>query len=64
MAWVGTRITTQFDSKADLVREVHIRRGTMTTRMAAVETKTYTVRNVDQKPKTLMIEHPSSRSTS
>jgi hypothetical protein len=55
---LGTRITTQFDSKADLVREIHFRRGILTARTAAVETKTYTIRNVDQKPKELIIEHP------
>ena len=55
---LGTRITTQFDSKGDLVREIHLRRGVLTTRTAAVETKTYTIRNVDQKAKTLIIEHP------
>ena len=56
---LGTRITTQFDSKGDIVREAHIKRWVMTTRMAAVETRTYTIRNVDQKPKTLIIEHPA-----
>lgn len=55
---LGTRITTQLDSKGDIVREIHLRRGMMTTRTAAVETKTYTIRNVDQKAKTLVIEHP------
>lgn len=54
---LGTRITTQFDSKGDLIREVHARRGVLTTRMAAVETRTYTIHNVDQKAKTLIIEH-------
>ncbi len=56
---LGTRITTQFDSKGDIVREVHIKRGVITTRMAAVESRTYTIRNVDQKPKTLILEHPA-----
>ena len=56
---LGTRITTQFDSRGDLVREVHFRRGILTARTAAVETKTYTIRNVDQKAKTLIIEHPA-----
>jgi hypothetical protein len=56
---LGTRITTQFDSKGDIVREVHMKRGVMTTRMAAVETRTYTIHNVDQKAKTLIIEHPA-----
>jgi hypothetical protein len=55
---LGTRITTEFDSKGDLVREVHVRRGILTTRTAEVTTKTYTAHNVDQKAKTLIIEHP------
>jgi hypothetical protein len=56
---LGTRITTQFDSRGDLVREIHFRRGILTARTAVVETKTYTIRNVDQKAKTLIIEHPA-----
>ncbi|MBI3896170.1 MAG: hypothetical protein HY313_09590 [Acidobacteria bacterium] len=56
---LGTRITTQFDSKGELVREIHLRRGVLTTRAAAVETKTYTIHNVDQKDKTLVVEHPA-----
>jgi hypothetical protein len=55
---LGTRITTQFDSKGEVVREAHMKRGVFTTRTAAVETRTYTMRNVDQKSKTLIIEHP------
>jgi hypothetical protein len=54
----GTRITTGLDSTADMVREVHVRRGVMTTRTAMQETTTYTIRNVDQKAKTLVIERP------
>jgi hypothetical protein len=54
---LGTRITTQFDTKGDVVREIHVKRGVLTTRSAAVETRTYSIRNVDQKPKTLIIEH-------
>ncbi|MCC6857162.1 MAG: hypothetical protein IT158_01300 [Bryobacterales bacterium] len=55
---LGTRISTQFDSRADMVREIHLRRGVLTTRSAAVETRMYTIRNVDQKAKTLIVEHP------
>ncbi len=55
---LGTRVTTQFDSSRDLVREIHINRGILTARLAVDETKTYTIRNVDQKAKTLIIEHP------
>lgn len=55
---LGARITTQFDSRSDMIREIHFRRGVLTTRQALQETKTYTIRNVDEKPKTLIIEHP------
>jgi hypothetical protein len=53
---LGTRVTTQFDSSREMVREIHLNRGVLTTRAAIDETKTYTIRNVDQKPKTLIIE--------
>lgn len=55
---LGTRITEAFGSKQAVVREIHASRGMLTTRLAAEETRTYTARNVDQKPKTLLIEHP------
>ncbi|HTC86869.1 MAG TPA: DUF4139 domain-containing protein [Bryobacteraceae bacterium] len=55
---LGTRVTTQFDSSRELVREIHANRGILTTRVAMDETRTYTIRNVDQKAKTLIIEHP------
>jgi hypothetical protein len=54
---LGTRITTKFGSRSDIVREIHFRRGVLTARQAIQETRTYTVRNADQKPKTLIIEH-------
>src|SRR4029077_3321962 len=54
---LGTRVTTQFDSNRNIVREIHVSRGMLTTRSAMQETKTYTIRNVDQKAKTLIIEH-------
>jgi hypothetical protein len=55
---LGTRITTAFDSKDEVVREIHLNRGVFTTKSAIEETATYTARNVDQKAKTLIIEHP------
>lgn len=58
---LGTRITTAFDSSQNVVREIHFRRGVLTSRMAAQETKTYTIKNVDAKPKTLVIEHAQRR---
>jgi hypothetical protein len=56
---LGTRITTQFDSKGEVVREIHVNRGVLTAKTAAVEIQTYTIHNVDQKAKTLVIEHPA-----
>ena len=55
---LGTRITTKFDSTGNLVREIHVNRGRLTTRLAQQETRTFTIRNVDQKAKTLIIERP------
>ncbi len=55
---LGTRITEAFGSKGEVVREIHAKRGVVTTKVAAEETRTYTVRNVDQKAKTLILEHP------
>lgn len=54
---LGTRVTTAFDSSQAVVREIHFQRGILTTRSALQETKTYTVKNVDAKAKTLVIEH-------
>jgi len=54
---LGTRVATKLDSASDMVREIHVRRGLLTVRTAARETKTYTIHNVDAKPKTLIVEH-------
>ena len=54
---LGTRVTTAFDSSQALVREIHFQRGILTTRNTLQETKTYTIKNVDAKAKTLVIEH-------
>ena len=55
---LGARISTNLDTRSDDVREVHVRDGILTTRSAFVQKKTYTIRNVDPRPKTLIIEHP------
>jgi hypothetical protein len=55
---LGTRITEAFGGKQAVVREFRASRGVLTMKYAAEETRTYTVRNVDQKAKTLIIEHP------
>lgn len=54
---LGTRVSTAWDSARDVVREIHFRRGLLTTRSAVEEVKTYTIKNVDAKAKTLIIEH-------
>ena len=46
---LGTRITAKFGSKAAVVRELHANRGILTTTVPSEETRTYTIRNVDQK---------------
>ena len=55
---LGTRITTNSDTRNDDVREIHIRNGILTTRAARVQKKTYAIRNVDAREKTLILEHP------
>jgi hypothetical protein len=55
---LGTRITTKFDSSKNVVREIHYQRGMLTSKYAAEEVNTFTVKNVDPKAKTLIIEHP------
>jgi len=55
---LGTRVTTAFESQGQIVREAHFQRGVLATKTAAAETRTYTIRNVDQEEKTLIIEHP------
>ena len=55
---LGTRITTAFDSDSKLQSEIHLSRGVLTTKTAVRETKTFTVRNVDDSEKTIVIEHP------
>jgi hypothetical protein len=54
---LGTRVTTAFDSSQAVVREIHFKRGVLTTRSAMQETKTYTIKNADAKAKTLVVEH-------
>lgn len=53
---LGTRVTTAYDSSRAIVREIHVTRGLLTARSAIQETRTYTIRNVDSKAKTLIIE--------
>jgi hypothetical protein len=55
---LGTRITTKFDSSRNVVREIHANRGNLTSKYALEEVRTFTIKNIDPKAKTLIIEHP------
>jgi len=55
---LGTRIGTEDESGEERILEVHANRGVITTKTAQRDTTTYTIRNVDAKTKTLIIERP------
>jgi hypothetical protein len=55
---LGTRISTNLNSRRDDVREVHVHRGMLAARSAQIDKRTYSVRNVDPRAKTLIIEYP------
>lgn len=52
----GTRITAAFDSHGQTIREIHVKNGLLEARYAERQTRTYTIRNVDAKPKVLVIQ--------
>ena len=52
----GTRITSAFDTREQTVREVHARNGFIEVHSAQRQTRTYTIRNVDAKPKIVVIQ--------
>jgi len=54
----GTRITTNIDSSRSNIQQITAKRGIVTTRYSMQENKVYTIRNIDAKAKTLIIEHP------
>jgi DNA repair exonuclease SbcCD ATPase subunit len=56
---LGARITTSFDSSSRLLSEFTLRRGVLEMRRAVKEVRAYTIHNVDQKPKTVIIERPA-----
>ncbi len=54
----GVRVSSKTDSKSQIVREVRLNRGILTTKTARADLKTYTVRNSTDKARVLLIEHP------
>ena len=55
---LGLRVTTNVGSESERVQRVRIAHGVMYQTNEVRETKTYTVRNEDTSPRTLIIEHP------
>ncbi|MGA8594856.1 MAG: hypothetical protein WB676_08940 [Bryobacteraceae bacterium] len=52
----GTRITSSFNSASRRVREVHVANGFLSIRYSDHSIRTYTIANVDAKPKTLILQ--------
>lgn len=52
----GTRITTAFDTAEQRLREIHVANGMLRLRYSERQTRTYTIRNVDDKPKILVVQ--------
>ncbi len=52
----GTRITTAFDTSHRNVREIHVKDGTLQLCYSEHQTRTYSIRNVDPKEKTLIVQ--------
>jgi hypothetical protein len=52
----GTRVTSAYESGEQTIREIHAKNGLLQVRYAQRQTRTYTMKNVDSKPKTLMLE--------
>lgn len=55
---LGMRITTAYETSSKLLSSFTLRRGVLTTRYARKEVRTFTIHNVDQKAKTVIIERP------
>ncbi len=52
----GTRVTTNFDSGTQNVLEIHASNGSLEIKTAELDTRTYEVKNVDPKAKTLVVQ--------
>jgi hypothetical protein len=55
---LGTRISANDNSQNSNVRELHAHNGMLVTRSALLQKQVYAIRNVDDRVKTLIIEHP------
>jgi hypothetical protein len=52
----GTRVTSAFGSGEKTIREIHASNGLLLVRSALLETRSYTIKNVDAQPKTLIVQ--------
>ena len=55
---LGTRVTTNIDSGNQRYLEFKATRGSLIAKTGVEETTTYTIKNIDNRAKTLIIEHP------
>jgi len=55
---LGMKVTTKFDTSAEVVRSVKAEHGVITTKTSVEQRTTYTISNVDAKEKSLLISHP------
>lgn len=55
---LGTRVTTNIDSGNQRYLEFRATRGSLIAKTGVEETTTYTIKNIDNRAKTLVIEHP------
>jgi len=55
---LGTRVTTNIDSGNQRYLEFRANRGTVIAKTGVEETTTFTIKNIDNRAKTLVIEHP------
>lgn len=52
----GTRITTAFDSGRRTIHEIHVKNGNLELHYGEQSTRTYTIKNVDARPKSLIVQ--------
>lgn len=56
----GSRVSAQMGASDNIVREISAKNGVLNLRVAEHRERTYTVRNVDSKPKTMLIEQAAA----
>lgn len=56
---LGVAVTTAFGSERQRISRVVLSNGVLTHHRAVNETRTYTIRNNDAEPRTVLIEHPA-----